>query len=141
MKRTTMGIAGVLLAGVVASVQLAGCDEGCRVICEADCDVRGFEISCESGASLYEVRCQTSYDYSAGYRRIEQETCNGTRTYENSGKAYKFSSHYDGKACKGTLNVEGFGDVTCAPPAPGSRGEMPGTGPDPGPGSASRPIP
>ena len=46
--------------------------------------------------------------------RITSESCNGTRTYANSGHSYHFTSQWDQVSCRLTVTVDSVG--TCSAP-------------------------
>jgi hypothetical protein len=90
-----------------------GADDA-KLTCTSTCGDRDFTIHGESGVSTFDVSCNTSFDYPAGQQRITSESCNGTRTYANSGHSYHFTSHWDQVSCRLTLTVDGVG--TCSAP-------------------------
>jgi hypothetical protein len=105
--------ASALAALLLLAPLLASCDsDDNRVTCTSSCSDRDFEIEGETGTSLFEVECETSFDYPGGSRRVTSESCSGTRTYSQSGRSYKFTSQWDQVSCHLTIEVESVGKCT-----------------------------
>ena len=104
---------GLLLSLLLIS---PGCDGGGGakggVTCTSSCSDRDFDVVGESGPSLFEAQCHTTFDYPGGSQRVTSEHCEGTRTYTANGHVYRFTADWDQVSCQLTVDVEGVGSCT-----------------------------
>jgi hypothetical protein len=103
---------GLLLALALLTPACGGEGGDGGVTCSSSCSDRDFDIAGESGPSLFQVQCQTTFDYPGGKQRVTSEHCKGTRTYSESGHAYAFTADWDQVSCRLTVDVEGIGSCT-----------------------------